>query len=172
MTMDVNVVKMTEEAALVEGVARVGDTCLLYTSQPYAWFRNLVRCFGDALEIRTGYMGGTPVGSILTLRFRDTVYYKYGSSDEKFDSLGAMPFLLGNAIRAAKSSGAKMCIRDSSFSSNRGRSRQCPQCQCHSKRRQGRAENQRRWSYNENPRCHRKLGHKERPLSCAAHPRI
>jgi 3-hydroxyacyl-[acyl-carrier-protein] dehydratase len=26
MTMDVNVVKMTEEAALVEGVARVGDT--------------------------------------------------------------------------------------------------------------------------------------------------
>ncbi len=26
MTMDVNIVKMTEEAALVEGVARVGDT--------------------------------------------------------------------------------------------------------------------------------------------------
>jgi hypothetical protein len=76
--------------------------------QPYAWFRNLVRCFGDALEIRTGYKGETPVASILTLRFRDTVYYKYGSSDEKFDSLEAMPFLLGNAIRAAKSSGATL----------------------------------------------------------------
>jgi len=74
--------------------------------QPYVWFRNLIRCFGDALEIRTAYKGGTPAASILTLRFRDTTYYKYGSSDAKFDSLGAMPFLLRNAIREAKSRGA------------------------------------------------------------------
>ncbi len=76
--------------------------------QPYVWFRNLIRCFGDALEIRAAYKGGTPVASILTLRFRDTTYYKYGSSNAKFHSLGPMPFLLWNAIKEAKSSGATL----------------------------------------------------------------
>lgn len=74
--------------------------------QPYVWFRNLIRCFGDALEIRAAYKGETPVASILTLRFRETAYYKYGCSDAKFHCLGPMPFLLWNAIRDAKSSGA------------------------------------------------------------------
>jgi lipid II:glycine glycyltransferase (peptidoglycan interpeptide bridge formation enzyme) len=74
--------------------------------QPYAWFQNLIRSFGDALEIRTAYMGKAPVASILTLRFGDTAYYKYGSSDAKFHYLGAMPFLLWRAIAEAKSTGA------------------------------------------------------------------
>jgi Acetyltransferase (GNAT) domain len=74
--------------------------------QPYAWFRNLIQCFGDALEIRAAYMGNIPVASILTLRFKETAYYKYGSSDARFHYLGAMPFLLWNAISEAKTSGA------------------------------------------------------------------
>jgi hypothetical protein len=74
--------------------------------QPYAWFRNLIQCFGDALEIRAAYVGKTPVASILTLRFKETAYYKYGSSDARFHYLGAMPFLLWNAISKAKTSGA------------------------------------------------------------------
>ena len=76
--------------------------------QPYVWFQNLIRCFGDGLEIRAAYMGGTPVATVLTLRFRDTAYYKYGSSDAKFHYLGSMPFLLWNAVAEAKSSGAKV----------------------------------------------------------------
>ena len=40
------------------------------------------------------------------MRFRDIVYYKYGCSDERFNRFGAMPWLLWNAIAAAKSSGA------------------------------------------------------------------
>jgi Acetyltransferase (GNAT) domain len=74
--------------------------------QPYAWFQNLIQSQGKALEIRVAYQGETPVAAILTLRFRDTVYYKYGCSDGRFNKFGAMPWLLWNAIADAKSNGA------------------------------------------------------------------
>jgi hypothetical protein len=73
---------------------------------PYAWFQNLIQGMGEALEIRTGYKDGTPAAAILTLRFRDVLYYKYGCSDEQLHKLGATPWLLWNAISAAKLSGA------------------------------------------------------------------
>ena len=73
---------------------------------PYAWFRNLIQCQGEALEIRLAYQSETPVAAILTLRFRDIIYYKYGCSDERFNRFGTMPWLLWNAIAAAKSIGA------------------------------------------------------------------
>ena len=73
---------------------------------PYVWFRNLIQHQGEALEIRLAYQNGTPVAAILTLRFRDIVYYKYGCSDSRFNRLGAVPWLLWNAIAAAKSDGA------------------------------------------------------------------
>jgi len=73
---------------------------------PYIWFQNLIKYLGDALEIRLACKEGVPVSSILTLRFRDTLYYKYGCSDVRFNSLGATPWLLWRAIAAAKSDGA------------------------------------------------------------------
>ena len=74
--------------------------------QPYVWFRNLVRCIGERLEIRIAYKEEIPIAAILTLRFRDTVYYKYGCSNTKFNHLGATPFLLWRSISEAKSNGA------------------------------------------------------------------
>ena len=73
---------------------------------PYAWFRNLMDCQGPAMEFRLAYQGETPIAAILTLRFRNSVYYKYGCSDAQFNRLGAMPWLLWRAIAAAKSNGA------------------------------------------------------------------
>jgi len=73
---------------------------------PLAWFRNLICCLGNALEIRVAYLDRNPVASILTLRFRDVLYYKYGCSDAKFHRFGAMPLLLWRAITAAKLDGA------------------------------------------------------------------
>jgi hypothetical protein len=73
---------------------------------PYAWFRNLVHCLGKALEIRLAYQQETSIAAILTLRFKDIVYYKYGCSNARFKNLGPMPWLLWNAIAAAKSNGA------------------------------------------------------------------
>ena len=73
---------------------------------PYAWFRNLIRCQGEALEIRLAYKGASPVSAILTLRFRDVLYYKYGCSDARFNNLGGTPWLLWRAIATAKLTGA------------------------------------------------------------------
>jgi Acetyltransferase (GNAT) domain len=72
---------------------------------PYAWFRNLVQYQGEALEIRLAYKDETPVAGILTLQFRDVVYYKYGCSEAQFNKFGAIPWLLWKAIAAAKSNG-------------------------------------------------------------------
>ena len=72
---------------------------------PLVWFRNLIRSMGHALEIRVAYQGQSAVAAILTLRFRDVLYYKYGCSDARLNWLGAMPWLLWRAIAAAKSDG-------------------------------------------------------------------
>lgn len=74
---------------------------------PHVWFRNLVECLGDAVEVRLAYKDQTPVSAILTLRFRDVVYFKYGCSDSRFNRFGATSWLLWRAIRAAKSGGAR-----------------------------------------------------------------
>jgi len=73
---------------------------------PYLWFQNLIKSQGEALEIRVAFMDETPIAAILTLRFRDVLYYKYGCSDVKFNNLGAMPWLLWRAISNAKGEGA------------------------------------------------------------------
>jgi hypothetical protein len=75
--------------------------------QPYVWFRNLVECMKENLEIKVGYKNDAPIAGILTLRFRDKVYYKYGCSDARFKQLGGMPLLLWKAVEEAKTVGAR-----------------------------------------------------------------
>ena len=73
---------------------------------PYAWFRNLSELLDKAVEIRLAYKDKVPISAILTLQFKDTVYYKYGCSDSRFNNFGATPWLLWKAIAAAKANGA------------------------------------------------------------------
>jgi len=73
---------------------------------PYAWFPNLIRFMRDAVEIRVAYHQESAVAAILTLRFRDVLYYKYGCIDARFKGLGVIPWLLWRAIADAKSKGA------------------------------------------------------------------
>lgn len=73
---------------------------------PRNWFRNLIQDHTQAVTIRVAYSDTKPIAAILTLGFRDVVYYKYGCSDQAYNGLGGMPWLLWNAILAAKSSGA------------------------------------------------------------------
>jgi hypothetical protein len=88
--------------------------------QPYRWFRNLVDCMNDALEIRLAYEAQTPIAAILTLRFRNTLYYKYGCSNAKFKHLGGMPFLLWKTIEESKTAGAEEFDLGRSESDNKG----------------------------------------------------
>jgi hypothetical protein len=73
--------------------------------QPRSWFVNLIDCFGDALKIRVAFKEDQPVASVLTIRHKDTMVYKYGGSDPRFNNLGGMHLLLWGAIQEAKSSG-------------------------------------------------------------------
>jgi len=75
--------------------------------QPLAWFRNLVECMRDGLEIRLVRKNAIPIGAILSLRHGATVVYKYGCSDEKFHHLGTMPFLFWRLIEESKAWGAE-----------------------------------------------------------------
>ena len=76
--------------------------------QPYAWFRSLVDCMGGALDMRLAYMGDLAIAAVLTLRFRNTVYYKYGCSDAKYHNLGAIPTLLWRTIEESKAAGFEL----------------------------------------------------------------
>jgi len=71
-------------------------------AQPIEWFRNLVDHLGERLTIRVVSQTGRAVASILTLRFKHELVYKYGCSDHRLHNLGGIQLLLWRAIRDAK----------------------------------------------------------------------
>ena len=73
--------------------------------QPLTWFRNLLICLGGRLKIRVALKDGQPIASILTLRYKHTLVYKYGCSDARFHNLGGMALLFWKAIQEAKQAG-------------------------------------------------------------------
>lgn len=73
--------------------------------QPIEWFQNLVTCLGDQLKIHVAFKDGRAIASVLTLRHRSTLVYKYGCSDASYHNLGGMPFLFWKAIQEAKEHG-------------------------------------------------------------------
>jgi hypothetical protein len=75
--------------------------------QPRQWFRNLVSSVGEDLTILVAFRNRQPAAAILTLRFKDTLVYKYGCSDPQFHNLGAMQLLFWTAIRNAKRMGLR-----------------------------------------------------------------
>jgi len=75
--------------------------------QPKSWFRNLINCFGDALQIRVAFKDKQPVASILTLRHKNTLVYKYGCSQPEFNSLGGTQLLFWRSIQEGKRDGLR-----------------------------------------------------------------
>jgi hypothetical protein len=69
--------------------------------QPLAWFRNVLACMGESARIRLAIRNGRPIAGILTLQYRNCLYYKYGASDASFHNLGGMPFLFWHAVQDA-----------------------------------------------------------------------
>jgi CelD/BcsL family acetyltransferase involved in cellulose biosynthesis len=76
--------------------------------QPKKWFRNLMECFGQALTIRVALKGERRIAAMITLRHKDTLTYKYGCSDARFNNLGSMHLLFWTAIQQAKASGLRL----------------------------------------------------------------
>lgn len=73
--------------------------------QPRKWFRNLLDIFGGDLKIRVAFKGHRAIAGMLTIHYKETLYYKNGGSDAGFHSMGGMHLLFWNAIQDAKSLG-------------------------------------------------------------------
>jgi hypothetical protein len=73
---------------------------------PRLWFRNLVECMRDKVDIRIARKNDTPIAAILTLRHPSCAVFKYGCSDARLHNLGGMPFLLWRLIEESKALGA------------------------------------------------------------------
>jgi len=61
----------------------------------------------DKLQIRLARKNDLAIAAILTLQHRSSVVYKYGCSDERFHSLGGMPFLFWRLVEESKAAGAE-----------------------------------------------------------------
>lgn len=88
--------------------------------QPKEWFKNLIQCFGDALKIRVAWKDKQATAAILTLRYKETLVYKYGCSDSQFNNLGGMHLLFWKSIQEAKQEGATVFDLGRSECENKG----------------------------------------------------
>ncbi len=70
------------------------------------WFANLIRYCGDGIKIRVALKNERPVAAMITVRYKDTMTYKYGCSDTRFNRFGGMHLLFWSAIQEAKNSGS------------------------------------------------------------------
>jgi CelD/BcsL family acetyltransferase involved in cellulose biosynthesis len=73
--------------------------------QPKQWFANLMQYVGDGVKIRVVLRDGCPVAAMITVRYKNTMIYKYGCSDKQLNRLGGNHLLFWNAIQDAKRSG-------------------------------------------------------------------
>ena len=76
--------------------------------QPKKWFQSLIDCFGGALKIRVAFRDRNAIAAILTLRYKDTLVYKYGCSDSRFHQRGGMHLLFWRSIQEAKQDGLNL----------------------------------------------------------------
>jgi len=71
-------------------------------AQPVYWFQNLMTCLGGRVKIRVASKHGQPIASILTISYKQSLVYKYGCSDHRFNNLGGTQLLFWRAIQEAK----------------------------------------------------------------------
>jgi CelD/BcsL family acetyltransferase involved in cellulose biosynthesis len=75
--------------------------------QPKRWFRALVEGFGQDLQIRVAFHGSKTVAGMMTIRYKDTLMYKYGGSEVSLNKLGGMHLLYWKSIQDAKKWGLR-----------------------------------------------------------------
>jgi len=76
--------------------------------QPIAWYRNLLTAFGDQASIRVISLKDAPIASMLTLSYGNSMIYKYGCSDVRYNKLAGNALLFWRTIRDAKEDGKKV----------------------------------------------------------------
>jgi hypothetical protein len=75
--------------------------------QPSSWLRNIVNSLGEMVTIHVLSKSDIPVASIVTLKYKSFLVYKYGCSDAQFNNVGATPLLFWKLIQQAKAENAQ-----------------------------------------------------------------
>lgn len=72
-------------------------------TQPYKFFKNIWSLFYpvDMLQVWLAISHSRPIAGIITLKFKETMYYLYGGSDDRFHHFRPNHLLLWSAIQAA-----------------------------------------------------------------------
>ena len=73
--------------------------------QPLVWFQEIIRALGESIKVRVAFKNGEAIASIITLRHKGAMVYKYGCSDPRHHNLGGLQMLLWRAIEEAIDSG-------------------------------------------------------------------
>src|SRR5258708_39103302 len=73
--------------------------------QPRVCFRNLVKTLGERLQIHLVSRDSRPIATILTLRHKKTLVYKYGCSDSQYNKYGGTSILFCWAVPVATADG-------------------------------------------------------------------
>ena len=73
--------------------------------QPLSWFRNLLECLGERIDIFVARHDAAPVAAMLTTTHKNTLVYKYGCSDASQHRYGGPSLLFWAAITHAKQRG-------------------------------------------------------------------
>jgi CelD/BcsL family acetyltransferase involved in cellulose biosynthesis len=73
--------------------------------QPFQWFKAILDCMPEQATVRLVLNKGIAVASMLTLRQRDTMVYKYGASDDSFHPSGGVQLLFWRTIQDARAEG-------------------------------------------------------------------
>lgn len=73
--------------------------------QPKQWFQHLIDCLGRLMKIRVALKDGRPVAAIITIQSKETLVFKYGCSDVRFNNLGGTHLLFWTSIQEAKREG-------------------------------------------------------------------
>lgn len=76
--------------------------------QPSSWLRNMVNSLGEMVTICVLSKKNIPVASIVTLKYKNVLVYKYGCSDAQFNNIGATPLLFWKVIQQAKAENAQI----------------------------------------------------------------
>lgn len=79
-----------------------------FPPQPLAWFKTLVDCLAQSITIHIARRDDRPIAGIVTVSFKNHIYYKYGCADRRYHDLGGMQLLLWRAIQQGKESGAEV----------------------------------------------------------------
>jgi hypothetical protein len=69
--------------------------------QPFAWFKHLRDCMGQALSVHIALKDDIPIASIVTLSFKDILTYKYSCSDSSYNTDSGTIRLMWRIIRNA-----------------------------------------------------------------------